>query len=208
MHWRFPSQNDLIIQAFSHNGYQAEVRQKIIHTLRTLGCKFRHCIDGGAHIGTWSIDLVKHFEWVHAFEPVPAVADCFRQNITAPNVIFNNKGLGDRPGKIKFDYDPNNSGATQAKQDGNIECDVITIDSLDIKDLDYIKLDCQGMEPEILAGAVGTMKAQRPILHLEMKNIALTTYNTDKRAFRKLIAGYGYRQVKKIVNEEIFIYDD
>ena len=206
--WNLPSPQDNFQQQFKHGTYQQDVRAEIIHTLRTLGCGFRHCIDGGAHIGTWSIDLVTHFEWVHAFEPVPAVADCFTRNIQAANLTFHNKALGAEPGKVMFDYDATKSGATQAKQDGNIECEVITIDSLALKDLDYIKLDCQGMEPQILAGAVDTIKSQRPILHLEMKNSALVEYRTNKSEFRQLIAGHGYRQVKKIVNEEIFIYDD
>lgn len=45
-------------------------------------CRRRAAIDIGAHAGLWSVHLAGLFSTVHAFEPVPLHADCFRANLS------------------------------------------------------------------------------------------------------------------------------
>jgi FkbM family methyltransferase len=47
------------------------------------------------------------------------------------------------------------------------EINTITLDSLESPRLDLIKIDVEGMEEEVLAGAARTLSEKRPILHIE-----------------------------------------
>jgi|TARA_R110000822_G_scaffold196926_1_gene334850 FkbM family methyltransferase len=204
--WHLPSTTDAFHSLLKEQEYQKNTREQVFLILKSHGCKFRNCIDGGAHVGTWSIDLVKHFNWVYAFEPIKELNDCFKKNITAKNYTLYNTALSSHTGTTTFLYDQSNTGDTFATSEGNIECECVCIDELDFKDIDYIKLDCEGMEEKVLEGAVKTLYKHRPILQLEMKNKNLKNFQTNKNNFRKKIEALGYKRVAKIVNEEIFVY--
>lgn len=47
------------------------------------------------------------------------------------------------------------------------EINTIAFDSLELARLDLIKIDVEGMEEEVLAGAAQTLSEKRPILHIE-----------------------------------------
>lgn len=200
----FPSMNDNFLAGIRNDSYQYETRKAVLETLDKIGCKFRHCVDGGAHVGTWSVDLVKRFQWVHAFEPIIEVANCFKKNILEKNYTLYNLALSSKKEKLKFKYDFNQSGASQPSILGNVTCLACPLDELKLQDIDYIKLDCQGMEEQIINGAKELIVSQKPILHLEMKNSSLKEFNTDKKTLTKKIIKLGYQQVRKIVNEVIF----
>ena len=76
----------------------------------------------------------------------------------------------------KIDYSP---GATQ-----EIRC--LTLDSLGLGRIDMIKIDVEGMEMEVLAGARQAIAKHRPILLVEW-------LKSPKPQLRETIEGFGYR---------------
>src|SRR3954470_5797421 len=63
--------------------------------------KFRVAADVGSHVGLWSLQLVKRFSSVHAFEPVAAFRECFSRNLPAElngcTLVLNFCALGAAP---------------------------------------------------------------------------------------------------------------
>jgi FkbM family methyltransferase len=135
----------------------------------------RTVIDGGAHVGMWSRTFAELFDRVIAFEPAPDTFACLKYNVTAGNVEFRNQALGAKPGKVHMTLKgfegtkrEHNSGARYVASGGNI--DRVTVDSLNLDDLDLLKMDIEGSEVEALQGAVETLVRCRPVVLFESKN--------------------------------------
>lgn len=132
---------------------------------------WRRAVDVGAHVGFWTTQMAQRFVKVEAFEPVPAMRECFSQNIGARvNVNLYAEALGDASGSVFIDYDPDDSGGTHVSTKGRIgPVPISTLDSFGWKDVDFLKIDCEGFEHHVVAGAAETLKACRPCVIVEQK---------------------------------------
>src|SRR5688500_14433533 len=50
--------------------------------------QWRVAVDVGAHVGLWSMHMVRQFRHVHAFEPMAPFRVCFARNVQAENVLL------------------------------------------------------------------------------------------------------------------------
>lgn len=205
--WIFPVDNDDIIPEMTGKVYQQNHRDIILKFLKDQGCKFRNCCDIGAHIGIWSCDFVKHFEWVHAFEPIAELRLCYEKNITQSNYTLYPFGLGNFNQEVRFQYNPEHSKNTQVNPAGNYTAQIRRLDDFNLSNIDYIKMDAEAYELEILKGANILLKIQSPIVHLEMKSKGLSQFNLTKQDVRDWLSKLGYKQVLKIANEFVFVKD-
>lgn len=131
-------------------------------------CKsFRVAVDVGAHIGTWSFYLAKRFEQVHAFEPVEDFRACFIRNVDQERTMLYPYALGASQARVGMHIVPADTGGTYVSGHGDIE--MRTLDSFDLRDLSYLKVDCEGGELAVLQGAVETLKRFRPCCVIEQK---------------------------------------
>ena len=128
---------------------------------------FRVAVDIGAHVGLWSMHLVKRFREVQAFEPMPPFRVCFERNVTHENVVLHRYPLGERDANVTMIYDPADSGGTHVGGAGDMK--MRTLDSFEFDDVDFIKIDCEGYEHMVLAGAVETLARCRPCVIVEQK---------------------------------------
>lgn len=140
--------------------------------------QFRTAIDIGAHVGLWSMHLAKRFFEVQAFEPVAAFRECFVKNVTGENIVLHDCALGNREGRAVMNIPLLNggidSGGTHVKDAAPVGAteDTVpmrTLDSFEIDEVDFIKLDCEGYEHHVLAGAVDTIARCRPAIIVEQK---------------------------------------
>jgi len=172
-------------------------------------CKQRRTvIDGGAHVGMWSRTFADLFDRVIAFEPAPDTFDCLKYNITASNVEFRNQALGAKPGMIhmtlagfegtKREF---NSGARFVADGGNIER--VTVDSLELDDLDLLKMDIEGSEVEALQGAVETLKRCHPVVLFESKN-EWRRRGFSENAPHEILSSLGAVKFNKVGIDEIW----
>src|SRR6185369_13709129 len=88
---------------------------------------WRVAVDVGAHVGLWSMQLVKRFAHLHAFEPVAAHRDCFARNVDGQRVLMHGCALGSAPGMVAMVVPPSSSGGTHVDGAGDIE--MRTLDS-------------------------------------------------------------------------------
>ena len=147
-------------------------------------------LDCGANIGVHTIEWAKNMtEWgeVFSFEPQEkiyyalsgniAINNCF--NVTAKNVA-----LGSVIGKIEIPrpnyHKPSSFGSLELKKKKNNEfigqeidyqntkkIDMLSIDSLKLKRIDFIKIDVEGMEEEVLKGSTTSIYRFFPIFLIE-----------------------------------------
>jgi len=122
-------------------------------------------LDIGAHVGFWSMWLAPEFAQVHAFEPVPDHADCFRLNVKAQNVTLHEHAVGSCAGVTGVNAHADNSGKSALVKGDAVE--VRSIDSYGFQDVALIKIDVEGYEPEVLLGSADTMARCKPLVVFE-----------------------------------------
>ncbi|MBV9773222.1 MAG: FkbM family methyltransferase [Gemmatimonadetes bacterium] len=139
-------------------------------------------LDVGANLGYYTYHLAKLFGRVVAFEPNPAVASSLRA-WGAPNVEIHTAALSSAPGDVDLfvpivngvrqpgwaSFDRNNlAGASDFEV---IRVATRTLDSYGFRDVSFIKMDVEGHEPAVLQGARETIRASRPVVLVEVKEL-------------------------------------
>lgn len=156
--------------------------------------------DAGANIGNHTLYWAKKtgVKKVYAFEPVDKTFDILEKNISLNNlentnkVIINHVGLGKFIGKASVvNYDLDNIGATQIKMDTNGNLNVITLDGY-VKNnftedrIDFLKIDVEGFEYDLLLGAKDVLVKYSPIILVE-------SFKNEFERVNKLLESYGYK---------------
>lgn len=140
--------------------------------------------DVGAYIGSHArafSELVGKSGWVYAFEPRREIFDILLENCRGAsyqNVMSLNRGLGAQSGF--FDRrdigDMANAGAFSIYDDASVvaavgEIEVISLDDVGLRRLDFIKIDVEGMERDVLDGGKETIRQLQPIVHAEVNSL-------------------------------------
>jgi len=137
-------------------------------------------VDAGANIGTHTVafaDLVGPTGRVHAFEPQRRSFHMLAGNVALnalDNVICHHKAVGDTDGEIALpplpppDIPFNFGGLalSRAAADGE-RVPLVRLDSLELPACRLIKIDTEGMEPQVMDGARETIARCRPLLYVE-----------------------------------------
>lgn len=150
-------------------------------------------IDAGANIGNHTIFLAEFVRApVTAFEPNPAVLPLLKGNVSNNkiNARVVELGLGSARGYGKVEIvDQTNIGNTRlAVGDGDTPISTLDNECRD-KQIALIKIDVEGMEIEVLRGAIETLKRCTPHLFLE----AATRKHFQE--LKRFLEPLGYRAV-------------
>jgi FkbM family methyltransferase len=157
--------------------------------------RWRNCIDIGSNVGMWTRELAQKFEQVYCFEPNPNFIECFNKNITENNVELFEFGLSNKEHTASQEF--NSTQITSIP--GDVQCR--TLDSFNLNDIDFIKIDVDGFEVEVLEGAVNTITRNNPVINVEMKELKRPlTYNKIK----KILYGLNYKKAKRVKSDEIW----
>lgn len=147
-----------------------------------------NCIDIGAHKGEILKQFIKHAPQGshYAIEPIEELAVQLKTNFPKVNVF--NCALSNKTGEADFVYVPEMpewSGLRKQKypvEASPIKRQIIVqkLDNIISNDLkvDFIKIDVEGGELEVLKGAVGTINRSKPIILFEHAKIHNENYNT------------------------------
>ena len=147
--------------------YQIAVRKRSIELCAKRGT----ALDIGANVGLWGRDLVDNFAKVIAFEPVAVFRECLEKNVIGNNFFISPVALGDQDTVATMIITEGNSGHSHLDPNtiGSGDVTVVKLDNLNIDNVDYIKIDCEGYEYRVLQGAEQTVKRWRPIIVVEQK---------------------------------------
>lgn len=131
----------------------------------------RTALDIGAYIGEWTRLLKDDFEIVVAFEVRPENYSRLVKNAPA-GCVFLPFGLADFSGETDFHIRGEYAQSPRAhpnEQNPLARYSVMTLDSLKFKNVDFIKLDVDGFEQQVIAGGIETILRWRPVMLVEIK---------------------------------------
>lgn len=171
-------------------------KHKLDYAMKMLAANRRRvAVDVGGHVGMWSMHLADLFREVHAFEPLPDHWRLFKINLNNnPRVHLHPLGLGAKKGEVKLVVDPRNTGNTHelgrdeddiegvAKKErdrlglpeeaSSVHVETVKVETLDSRKLDrvdFIKIDVEGSELDVVKGARQTLLRCRPMVIVEQK---------------------------------------
>lgn len=167
----------------------------------------RICLDIGANVGLWSCDLVNSFDKVIAFEPVSEFIECFRKNVKKSNYFMYQIALGKEESFINMNVVHGNTGHTHVDKNsyGKGTIPLKTLDSFNFDNIDFIKIDVEGLEEDILQGAEQTIKRNRPVLAIEQQKHEYKDAMTDLPSV-KILESWGYKVVETFNKDWILKY--
>lgn len=162
-------------------------------------------LDVGANIGTHTLPFARKVGpngYVFAFEAQPEIASLLSTTIVANGLsdrvtVLNalaGASLGQETYRIDKNKERGNWGAesfvdphvAQPEGIGTTMLSVVTIDSLDLPRCDLIKLDVEGMELQVVAGAKSTIARHLPVIYFEQRS------QTNLTELRNYLTSLGY----------------
>lgn len=174
---------------------------KLLPALRLLPAEKRKvAVDIGAHCGLWSRVLVHEFAKVYAFEPISLHRECFVKNVPNPErwTLFP-FALGLKEGEVRLHTGHASSGDTYLAPDGEHKAQMTLLDNCLIpQNIDFLKIDCEGGEHDILLGGESTIRRSKPLIIVEQKKNKGSKYGLDDKAAVYLLESWGAKVLKEI----------
>ena len=187
--------------------FEEEFINKIIETFSNSKKDF---IDIGAHVGTYTFSLSKHFNHVHSFEPNKTVYNYLCGNIALKglsNIIDTyNLGLSIKEDILTY-YERSEDGGgngfenivSSEEMNTKLTLPVKTLDSFNFDNVGFIKIDVEGHEKSVLLGAKQTLKNNNspPILFESWAPGEHSEHDLEyiinlRKELFKVIENYGY----------------
>jgi FkbM family methyltransferase len=171
-------------------------------------------VDVGANLGFMSgifSGLVGPSGRVHSFEPSPVVYGKLLEVIQANdyvNVLPYNIGCGKEESSLVL-HSPSSSGHATLRPNAGMEgktpekqiVRIVKMDEflgLELERLDLLKIDTEGYEDEVLAGAAGLIQKFKPIIYIEL----CSEYLISSQNARRILLDHGYTFDRKVALDE------
>lgn len=119
-------------------------------------------VDGGAHVGGFSLSAAEQAAHVYAVEPDPRVQQALSHTVQdRDNISVHEIALTDHSGELEFLLGPDPSENSFINVDTGTEAQRIAVTAKTLEDflktvehdsIDFFKLDAEGAEPEVIRG--------------------------------------------------------
>jgi FkbM family methyltransferase len=159
-------------------------------------------VEAGANVGALTLPIIHHLGpegRIFAFEPQGEIFDLLSRNteqceLRYGTVVGFRTALSAQAATIRIpkpDYsrglcNPGGFELVEVEEDGQ-EVEVRTLDSFELKRLNFLKADVEGHELQVLMGAEETIARCRPLLYVEDDR------PENSAALRAWITAHGYR---------------
>lgn len=153
-------------------------------------------LDVGSNIGNHTIywSKQKKVKKIYSFEPLRSTFDILKTNIDL-NKLNNkvelfNMGLSDKRTKAVIEkFCKENIGATHIKDTPYGDMDVDKLDNIKVKEnrIDFVKIDVEGHEVQVLKGAKETFKKYKP------RYVFVESFSDKFKETKRILESYGYR---------------
>lgn len=154
---------DYFNTGFYERGYINWVTENFVNSDKNI-------IDIGAHIGWYTVDMAQNCNHVYSFECSPKSFNYLCANIALNSVDYKvtkyNCALSNNEGTAKYYIrDPGDGGGNgispfefdNINKTPYVDVPIKTLDSFELKNINFIKIDVEGHEKEVLQGAVQTI---------------------------------------------------
>ena len=147
--------------------------------LRRLVDPGKNSVDAGAHHGAYAHFLGRFSKWVYCYEPYPLDAEFLREAFAGRNITVLPFALSEHAGveELMVPSGPFGETGGQASlapprfQSGPVEKIVVQtkrLDEMGHTDVGFVKIDVEGYERSVLAGAAGLIEKERPVILVEL----------------------------------------
>lgn len=166
-------------------------------------------LEGGCHIGTHTIKLAQLAKTVYCFEPLDFSRSLLEENLALNNLdntLVSNAGLSDEMSSTSFSWVTKDNIGGAVLDDKGDDIPLVTIDSLNLEQLDFIKLDVEGYEKKAIIGGLETIKKFTPVITLECwDNYPNATLEHTQEEFKMLLdLGYEVEQIEH--HDFVFVF--
>ncbi len=181
------------------------------HCLRTTKSARPTAIDVGAHLGLFSAELAERgFAEIHTFEPAARTFEKLKNNIelspcTRHIVKLNCMAVGPTDGVAEFEVLPESPATNHVRMEHGqatpaVEVRRVPMTTLDtyceqngIRQIDFLKIDTEGLEPFVLAGATRILADGKiPFVLVELCPNLLARAGSSVAEFHHALTSNGY----------------
>lgn len=172
----------------------------------------RVMIDVGGHIGLFAVPYSKYFDNIYSYEPHAENYEYLIKNLAEnniENVIPIQEAImfgTDRVTivgyeKDKFINNPRYSGmfTSVPSSEGNVFATSLDYHHLD-KQIDFIKIDVEGQEMNVLKTAERILEKYKPFLQIEIKDFKFIHNQPSPKDVTNYLKSFGYKLFKKKVD--------
>lgn len=167
--------------------------EEILRIARAFTTQESTVIDAGAHIGTFAVPVSQFVKEVIAFEPSAETFATLVRNAAQNNrsIDARNKALGAREARGSLvQRSAANAGAHSLMPGDDVAVGVL---DKEVSRADFIKIDVEGMEAEVLAGGAALIAKSRPVVFFELNLSQLRAHGASPRGLARFFVTRGYR---------------
>jgi len=213
--WMNADDNHILRFMFMHREYwlgRATYQRKQLWACLKVIPKARRrlALDVGAHIGTWSRVLCQEFQKVIGFEAFQVHVECLRLNVPNNNFSVVNGIVTDQDGSMDFMELWTKPGMSRVCPPGvkGVSTPARKLDTiLQANDIpvDFIKVDVEGQELQVMRGAEQTLRRWKPYVIMEQKDLS-KDYEPGKSrwAAAEFVASLGAKKLG-LVNDDVIM---
>jgi FkbM family methyltransferase len=181
-------------------------------------------LDVGASVGAWTVPLARRLGaagHVYAFEPVPANRERLERAIASNalhNVTISPLALGDDTRQVDMWLRSSRSGSDSGTAavvptgTGHLTVSMCPLDDWAAQEglqrLDFIKLDVEGAEFLVLAGAEHVLRRFRPLILAEFDAYWISTHGRTAADVTQWAAAHDYRLLRWNRHRRTFVPAD
>ena len=181
-------------------GVKEDATTEYVKSLIRPGMTF---VDVGANIGYFTLLAASLGARVVAYEPTLAVFERLRENVALnsfDNITVVNAAVAEKRGTLTLYASTDDPEANNLFGDDDHPVEVATIcldDDLaerGVEKVDLLKVDVEGAEPLVLAGAIRLLRsAAAPAIVMELNPVALRFANSEPADLLNSLQSNGYR---------------
>ena len=177
---------------------------------RIAGYNFKTFLDVGANVGQTARQIRAAFPnaIIHSLEPIKNTFQLLQQNTKGYNVMIHNVALGSKNETVEINIDENNTISSinsLVKSNNEINSGqpftetikVVTTDnfcnSLGIKHIDYLKIDTEGYDLEVIKGASNLLSSNAiSFIEVEVSMNPNNTFHVSLEEVKKYLEENNY----------------
>ena len=173
-----------------HPYMQDTCLDKLIDWCKKNDKKFNLIVDIGAWCGTWTLSMQQYAKKIDCYEPNNIHYECLIRNISPyTHIESHNQAVGNEDGHIKLTKERATQNTRVLLEKGDIW--INKLDHLGYKDVDFIKIDVEGLEMEVLKGAEKILENVKYLM-IELNGNS-ERYGSSKKDIKEYLKSLGFK---------------